>query len=117
MSAKQAFKEWIQEQRDAVAAYENKAAQALEKADPVEYREQMRLKAELLAALLENGESRLGAMPEAEAAPLRSRLRRFAASASNALRLGSVFYMSALLYPEDHQPGQPNDLDVWLAEL
>jgi hypothetical protein len=25
--------------------------------------------------------------------------------------------MSALLYPEDHTPGTPNDLEKWVAEL
>ena len=44
------------------------------------------------------------------------------ASAANvwiyeSLDIGSVFYMSALLYPDDHKPGEPNALESWLAEL
>ena len=45
------------------------------------------------------------------------RLHRFSASARNALRIGSIFYMSALLYPEDHKPGQPDDLQVFIRRL
>ena len=41
----------------------------------------------------------------------------FAYEAEKALRLASVFYLSALLYPPDHQPGEPNDLDVLIDEL
>ena len=48
---------------------------------------------------------------------LHHRLRAFSASANNALRLGSLFYMSALLYPEDHKPGQPDDMQVFIASL
>jgi hypothetical protein len=43
------------------------------------------------------------------------RLRAFSASAALALRLNSVFFMSALLFPEDHRPGTPDDLTL-LAE-
>ncbi len=43
------------------------------------------------------------------------RLERFAENASRALSIGSVFYMYALLYPDNHIKGEPNDLDL-LAE-
>lgn len=45
------------------------------------------------------------------------RLDQFSMSASAALRIGSVFFMTALLYPEDHKPGDPNDLEVYIEEL
>ena len=45
------------------------------------------------------------------------RLERFSMSASAALRIGSVFFMTALLYPEDHEPGGPNDLESFISEL
>jgi hypothetical protein len=44
-------------------------------------------------------------------------MERFSMSASTALRIGSVFFMTALLYPEDHKPGDPNDLEVYIGEL
>lgn len=45
------------------------------------------------------------------------RLEQFSTSASTALRIGSVFFMTALLYPEDHKPGEPNDLENYITEL
>jgi hypothetical protein len=45
------------------------------------------------------------------------KLEQFSMSASAALRIGSVFFMTALLYPEDHKPGEPNDLDVLIQDL
>lgn len=38
-------------------------------------------------------------------------------SASTALRIGSVFFMTALLYPEDYKPGDLNDLEAYIEEL
>lgn len=45
------------------------------------------------------------------------KLEQFSMSASAALRIGSVFFMTALLYPEDHKPGEPDDLENYIAEL
>ena len=45
------------------------------------------------------------------------RLEQFSMSAGTALRIGSVFFMTALLYPEDHKPGEPNDLETYIEEL
>ncbi|WP_319467321.1 hypothetical protein [uncultured Pseudodesulfovibrio sp.] len=45
------------------------------------------------------------------------KLEQFSMSASTALRIGSVFFMTALLYPEDHKPGEPNDLENYIADL
>ena len=44
-------------------------------------------------------------------------LEQFSMSASAALRIGSVFFMTALLYPEDHKPGEPNDLENYIVAL
>ena len=41
-------------------------------------------------------------------------LHRFSNSARNSLRIGSVFYMSALLYPDDHKPGEPDNLRLFI---
>lgn len=74
-------------------------------------------KAELLASL----GTRAAPLTEAIGGDLGrnidDRLERFASSAATALRIGSVFFMTALLYPEDHQPGEPNDLETFIAEL
>ena len=59
----------------------------------------------------------LEALEEEDRAYAAARLRAFSASADQGLSLGSIFYMSALLFPEDHRPGEPDDLAVLLAEM
>ena len=44
-------------------------------------------------------------------------LEGFSASARMSLRLNSVFYMSALLYPDDHKPGQPDNLTLCIDRM
>lgn len=77
------------------------------------YEALMREKAELLATLAGDCGSFLDGISDSEVA----RLRAFSQSAQNSLRVGSVFYMSALLYPEDARPGEPNDLERFADEL
>jgi hypothetical protein len=74
-------------------------------------------KAELLAALAEDAWKLTGKLEGDRGKAIAQRLEQFSMSASTALRIGSVFFMTALLYPEDHKPGEPNDLDVFIAEL
>ncbi|WP_421902692.1 hypothetical protein [Maridesulfovibrio sp.] len=77
------------------------------------YRELMRQKAMVLAGLAAEVE------PQAESASneVKERIERFSISASQSLEVGSVFFMSALLYPEDHQEGEPNDLEIFAANV
>lgn len=101
-----------------VRALEEAAHAALHtKNDPQAYRRGMVEKAEILAGLADLASKPLAALPPATARPLRERLERFSKSADTALDLGSVFFMSALLYPEDHQPGDKNDLERFLDEV
>ncbi|MGE4421225.1 MAG: hypothetical protein AB7D39_02910 [Pseudodesulfovibrio sp.] len=74
-------------------------------------------KAKLLAGLAENAWVIVERLPDDAADGVAGRLEQFSMSASTALRLGSVFFMTALLYPEDHKPGDPNDLDAYIEEL
>ncbi|OIQ51817.1 hypothetical protein BerOc1_00279 [Pseudodesulfovibrio hydrargyri] len=74
-------------------------------------------KAKLLAGLAENSWVLVERLSKNEADGVARRLEQFSMSASTALRLGSVFFMTALLYPEDHKPGEPNDLDAFIGEL
>ncbi len=48
---------------------------------------------------------------------LRDRLGGFSHAALKALHLDSVFYMAALLYPENYQPGAKNDLEIFIDTL
>ncbi|GAB7023423.1 hypothetical protein [Salidesulfovibrio brasiliensis] len=45
------------------------------------------------------------------------RLETYAASAETALEINSPFYMSALLYPSTHEPGQPSNLERVLERV
>ena len=88
-----------------------------DRGDQNAYREGMRRKAELLAGLSADAEAFLDAVSPERRPMIEHRLDMFSQSARRSLDIGSVFYMSALLYPEDHQPGQPNTLETWLKDL
>jgi len=74
-------------------------------------------KAELLAGLSGKAADVTAAVDGDLGESIHQRLSQFSTSASTALRIGSVFFMTALLYPEDHQPGDPNDLEVFIETL
>ena len=44
-------------------------------------------------------------------------LNSFAVRAAQAWELSSIFYMSALLYPEDYREGDLNDLELFIDRL
>ena len=48
---------------------------------------------------------------------LKNQIGAFSFSAGKALDLGSVFYMKALLYPEDYADGDNNDLENFIVQL
>lgn len=84
------------------------------------YAGKMREKAELLSALAEEAEALVSALEKldpvlGEAAA--QRLEAFSGSAATSLRVGSVFFMSALLYNDDHKPGEPNNLELYAREV
>ncbi len=85
--------------------------------DEAGYREGMRTKAELLANLSTAAIPFLDGLPAERRPMIEHRLDMFSQSARRSLDIGSVFYMSALLYPDDHKPGEPNTLETWLADL
>ena len=74
-------------------------------------------KAELLAALARKGAPMTDQIGGELGRSIDDRLDQFSTSAATALRIGSVFFMTALLYPEDHKPGEPNDLETFIEEL
>ena len=81
------------------------------------YRDIMRQKATLLASLEDKTASLVALLPSTDHTnAMQERLAQFSKSASNALQLNSVFYMSALLFPEDHKDGTPNDLDLFITD-
>ena len=106
---------WLEEMHARVMQAEQAALAVMD--DMPAYTARMQEKARLLASLEEEGEAYLEELPEQLQDQAGHRLHRFSASARNALRIGSIFYMSALLYPEDHKPGQPDDLQVFIRRL
>lgn len=88
-----------------------------ESGDDSGYRDGMRRKAELLSRLAADAQPLLDAVSMQHRPMLEHRLDMFSQSARRSLDIGSVFYMSALLYPDDHKPGEPNTLEVWLRDL
>ncbi|NDV22028.1 hypothetical protein [Desulfovibrio sp. JC022] len=77
------------------------------------YRDFMRQKAIILAGLADK------VVPQTQSVSdeLNERIKRFSLSASQALEVGSVFFMSALLYPENYKEGDPNDLEDFAAKV
>ena len=109
---------WLKEKARRIRLLEQEAEGALyEKGDKDTHRDLMVKKARLLAAMRDEAEPLLAALPEAGRRPPASRLAAFSQSADSALTLNSIFYMSALLYPDDHIAGQPTNLDLLITAL
>lgn len=111
------FIDWLQTVCDSVAEWETRGRALIESGDAEGYRTAMREKAELLATLDKEGGVHLAALPDALREKAREGLHGFAAGAANALSINSVFYMSALLYPDEPKPGEPNNLERFRDEL
>ena len=109
--------DWLRARHAAIMATEQEALGLLADGDTKGYTEKMRAKAESVATMAKDAAPELLALPE----PLRDKisrgLLRFSQSAAMGLQLGSVFYMSALLYPDDHKPGQPDNLALFIKSV
>lgn len=81
------------------------------------YRAILEEKARILSGIARLVTPIMKKIPSEEADPIKQTLNRFSQSATTAMRIGSPFYMSALLYPQDHQTGEPNDLEVFIEQL
>lgn len=109
--------QWLKERRAAALAAERHALQCLEAGDIPGHAEKMREKARLLAALSEDAKPLLAPLPGEPRFNLALSLERFAGGARTALKLGSVFYMSALLYPDDHKKGEPDNFLLFIERV
>ncbi|MDR0239148.1 MAG: hypothetical protein LBI88_02815 [Deltaproteobacteria bacterium] len=112
-----ALHSWLEERAREVRRIEGQALHELERENTQDYRDGMRRKAELLADLPRASVPLTSGLPEDAARTIQEGLWRFARNAGNALSLNSVFYMSALLYPEEYREGEANDLERFLEEL
>lgn len=113
-----AFAAWLKERCEFLQNLEREAERLLQADHNTEkYKAMMCQKAMFIQALPEEAEKHLDGLPPEVADMALGRLERFSRSASRALDINSAFYMYALLYPEEHQKGQPNDLEVFTAEI
>lgn len=97
---------------------EKAALQALHEGnDEASYRAGMLEKCRLLSGLPEAVSDFLMDADGPEAEAFATGLEDFARKAAQAMSLNSVFYMSALLYPEEYADGDPNDLEAFLARF
>ena len=112
------FAEWLAGRCAFLHDLEAEAERVLhETKDTGAYKELMRQKALFLQSLPEEAEACAFTLPAAVAEHAMRRLNGFSDNASRALSIGSVFYMYALLYPDDHIKGQPNDFDLLVSEI
>lgn len=59
----------------------------------------------------------LQAAPRHLAEMMYDQVRSMAMRAKQARKVNSVFYKASLLYPDDYQPGQPNELESFIEQL
>lgn len=109
---------WLRNQHASIKKCETDAAFNLyEQNDSAAHRRLMIERAELVAGLDLNSKELVAALPEDIRDSTADALRKFANGAANALRLDSIFYMSALLYPGKHQKGEPDNLERLISSL
>ncbi len=97
---------------------EAEAQEALYSKDSlVEYRQKLQQKTSLLMQLPAQTAETLKGMGAGERERIQQRLEGFARRAELAMELESLFYMAALLYPENHRDGEKNDLENYIDQL
>ncbi|MBQ7606752.1 MAG: hypothetical protein IJU76_02060 [Desulfovibrionaceae bacterium] len=116
-SGMQALLDWLTERYGQIHGAEEEAKSALARGDTEEYAAKLTRKAELLADLPKDARPYLLEAPEAVRGKVLQKLTRFSQSAAYGLKLKSTFFMSALLYRDDHAPGEPDNFSVFLSEL
>lgn len=94
---------------------EQEAREALfEKDDPATHRKKLEQKTIILMELPDLVDPYCQGLDKATRSELEKGLDPFAISAERASDLASIFYMNALLYPEDYKEGDPNDLERFI---
>ena len=85
--------------------------------DEAAYRDIMLQKAKLLLALADDAEPILANLTGEIRERATPTIKGFSQSAAMSMRIGSVFFMSALLYPDEHKKGEPNNLELFITSL
>ena len=112
------FADWLDERCQLLRNLEAEAEHMLyQENDQKKYTAIMNQKACILQNIAQEASPLTAVLPEPVATIAMQHLERFSANAVRALTIGSVFYMYALLYSDNHVKGQPNDLDLLAAEI
>jgi len=111
------FLTWLASEHDQIIGCERKAIEALNRGDTDGYKKFMEEKAEMLANIANTAKSHTADLPSDMAKEIMGVLQNFANSAATGIKLHSIFYMSALLYRDDHKPGEPDNLEVYIRSL
>lgn len=109
--------EFLEDKAATVRRLEEEGDAVLPREGQLAFQAKLEEKAELLAALGEKAWPLTNKIDGELGEQITQKLEQFSMSASTALRIGSVFFMTALLYPEEHQVGEPNDLENYITEL
>lgn len=107
----------LKNEHDQIAVYEAAAFRALDAGKVEEYTAKMREKAILLAELDANMESLLAERNGTFWEGVKREIAGFSKNANLSLDLDSVFFMAALLYPEDHVKGMPDNLQKLITKI
>ena len=113
----QDFIAWLEKRHDAVFLEEKTAKELLAKGDTDGYAAHMHAKAELLAKMAVDAGSSLAQVSGDVQEEIRRKLVKFSAAAAYGLRINSLFFMSALLYRDEHPLGEPDNLLVFINDL
>lgn len=109
---------WLQQRHAEIKGRESDALSCLyDEKDEIAHRQLMMERAELIATLDVETKTLVDALPNDIREDVAGALRRFAQGARNALRIDSVFYMSALLYPDEHKKGEPDNMERLIRSL
>lgn len=101
-----------------IARCEAEAYKAVnENGDQAGFEQWMIEKTEIVAGLPDEVEEAAAAVGGKIGDFVMDRLDAYAMSAETAFEINSPFYMSALLYPMAHQPGEPNKLEEVLQRV
>lgn len=108
---------WLRNRHDEIMAVEKEAILALEHGDIPCHNQKMQEKAKMLANLFDDSRPLLEGLPGELRFNIALALESFAGSARTALQLESVFYMSALLYPDTHKEGEADNLTLCIDQI
>lgn len=110
------LKEYLLQTATQIHALETKKKQAIAADNKQEYLDCVREKSAILSKLYENAKKQdMSAVKNAK--DILAALQGFSNSAKQALAVNSPWFMSELLYPEDYQENEPNNLDKLIETL